>query len=252
MLNGFLSWFYEFMTTMLEGVWRIISNFFLGLFQIFNFGVYFDQFSRYSSMFNPLDWILSILAFIIAFAIWAGVIFIIVLLIRKYIRFRRTIVGNEDLLEEIADLHRDVVRLTSEKERILQLKVGQSGMTPEEMKAFLAQMENERTEAELDSAEQKEGGEAQEAAPTQAQAPRFYRLSAVDEKYAYYIPPQYDHSMSLEEICDDVRNYACSVSHLYYEIKIIRLMFAGLASTKMILLQGISGTGKTSLPYMVG
>jgi 5-methylcytosine-specific restriction endonuclease McrBC GTP-binding regulatory subunit McrB len=29
-------------------------------------------------------------------------------------------------------------------------------------------------------------------------------------------------------------------------------MFAGLASTKMILLQGISGTGKTSLPYIMG
>ena len=39
---------------------------------------------------------------------------------------------------------------------------------------------------------------------------------------------------------------------LYYEIKTIRLMFAGLASTKLILLQGISGTGKTSLPYMLG
>ena len=29
-------------------------------------------------------------------------------------------------------------------------------------------------------------------------------------------------------------------------------MFAGMASTKMILLQGISGTGKTSLPYAMG
>ena len=29
-------------------------------------------------------------------------------------------------------------------------------------------------------------------------------------------------------------------------------MFAGLAATKMILLQGISGTGKTSLPYALG
>ena len=39
---------------------------------------------------------------------------------------------------------------------------------------------------------------------------------------------------------------------LFYEIKVIRLMFAGLASTKLILLQGISGTGKTSLPYAMG
>ena len=58
--------------------------------------------------------------------------------------------------------------------------------------------------------------------------------------------------MSLSEICDDFRNFACSKMHLYYEIRTIRLMFAGLASTKMILLQGISGTGKTSLPYSMG
>jgi hypothetical protein len=39
---------------------------------------------------------------------------------------------------------------------------------------------------------------------------------------------------------------------LFYEEKVIRLLFAGLASTKLILLQGISGTGKTSLPYAMG
>ena len=58
--------------------------------------------------------------------------------------------------------------------------------------------------------------------------------------------------MSLSEICEDLRNFACSRARLFYDIKIIRLMFAGLASTKLILLQGISGTGKTSLPYVMG
>ena len=40
--------------------------------------------------------------------------------------------------------------------------------------------------------------------------------------------------------------------HLYYEPKVIRLFIAGMASTKLIILQGISGTGKTSLPYSFG
>ena len=39
---------------------------------------------------------------------------------------------------------------------------------------------------------------------------------------------------------------------MYYDIRTIRLMMAGLASTKLIILQGISGTGKTSLPYVMG
>jgi 5-methylcytosine-specific restriction endonuclease McrBC GTP-binding regulatory subunit McrB len=40
--------------------------------------------------------------------------------------------------------------------------------------------------------------------------------------------------------------------HLYYEPKTIWLFVAGMASTKLIILQGISGTGKTSLPYAFG
>jgi hypothetical protein len=39
---------------------------------------------------------------------------------------------------------------------------------------------------------------------------------------------------------------------LYYQIKIIRLFLAAFASSRLIILQGISGTGKTSLPYAFG
>jgi hypothetical protein len=39
---------------------------------------------------------------------------------------------------------------------------------------------------------------------------------------------------------------------LFYDIKIIRLFIAAFASTRLIILQGISGTGKTSLPYAFG
>ena len=39
---------------------------------------------------------------------------------------------------------------------------------------------------------------------------------------------------------------------LFYEPKIIRLFLSSFASTRLIILQGISGTGKTSLPYAWG
>lgn len=74
----------------------------------------------------------------------------------------------------------------------------------------------------------------------------------MDEKYVFYEKPLYRHDFDLKTLCDDFRNFACSNMGLFYEVKTIRLMFAGLASTKMILLQGISGTGKTSLPYAMG
>ena len=75
-------------------------------------------------------------------------IFLIVLGVRKYIRFRRTLIGNEDLLEEIADLHRDVVRLNNEKEKIMQIKVQQAGITYDELKTVIDGNEEEVKEKE--------------------------------------------------------------------------------------------------------
>lgn len=249
-MDGFLSWFFDFMTTMLGGVWRAISNFFVGLFQIINFPAYISQLKRYAPGFGVLDWILTILAIILTYAFWAGVVFLIVLLVRKYVRFRRSLVGNEDLLEEIADLHRDVMRLTREKEHILALQAGRGALDQIRLTELA-----ERTAQTEEQGAATEGGNTPEEKTGVAGLPtvyRFSRLTAVDERYRHYTPPIYDDSMSLREICDDLRNYAASAAHLYYEIKTIRLMFAGLASTKLILLQGISGTGKTSLPYVMG
>ncbi len=81
---------------------------------------------------------------------------------------------------------------------------------------------------------------------------RFYKLSQVDKEYEGYIPPDYDNEITLPEICERFRNFACSRMKLYYDIKIIRLFLASFASTRLIILQGISGTGKTSLPYAFG
>lgn len=74
----------------------------------------------------------------------------------------------------------------------------------------------------------------------------------VDAFYADYTPPAYDNEITLSGICEAYRNFACSRMHLYYDIRTVRLFLAGMASTKLIILQGISGTGKTSLPYSFG
>ena len=231
-----------FMKQMLGGIWQAISNLFLGIGQIFNFGVYGRQLA--GQQFG-WAWVLVILVLLLTLAIWGALIFLIVLAIRKYIRFRRTAVGREDLLEEIAELHRDVIRLTAEKEKIMNLKVASAGLSREEMQAVLG----------VSDEFPKEGEEAQAegaAGAVEEEGNRFARLSAVDEKYVYYNPPHYNREMDLAALCEDIRNFACYHSHLYYEIKTIRLMIAGLSCTKLIVLQGISGTGKTSLPYTLG
>ena len=57
---------------------------------------------------------------------------------------------------------------------------------------------------------------------------------------------------SLEEICINFRNYAASKLGLYYELEVMKQVFASFGAAKMLILQGISGTGKTSIPYAFG
>lgn len=257
-MDGFLSWFFAFMTKILEGFWLSISSFFLGIVQIFNFPAYFDQVQQYKSNFGVFDWILVILTLLFTYAIFALIIVMLVLVVRKYIRFRHTLVGNEDLLEEIADLHRDLTRVTKEKERIMALKVGSTGISMDQINAIFDEREEaQQSENALESTEKTadlptEAADEKEKQLIDSGAQRFFRLSAVDKEYEYYTAPEYERGMNLAEICEDIRNYACSQMKLYYEIKTLRLMIAGFASTKLVILQGISGTGKTSLPYMLG
>lgn len=240
---------------MIRGIWEIFQYMGIGIYKIFNIPGYIVSIRNNSASFTFLDWLFTVLTFILTYAIWGILVYMLILLVRKYIRFRRTIVGNEDLLEEIADLHRDVIRLTQEKEKIMALKLGQNTLSVEQLGEIFGRPEEGEV---FDVPGLSAGGGNVKTTPANAAAPadqggrRFFRLSSVDEKYEYYVAPEYDRSMSLSEICDDLRNFACYKGRLFYDIRTIRLMLAGLASTKLILLQGISGTGKTSLPYIMG
>ena len=59
-------------------------------------------------------------------------------------------------------------------------------------------------------------------------------------------------NFTLQELCDTFRNFSASKLGLYYDINLIRLFIASFASNKLIILEGISGTGKTSLAYAFG
>ena len=78
---------------------------------------------------------------------------------------------------------------------------------------------------------------------------RFPKLTLVDEKYENYPVPAYNNEITLEDFVEGYRLFAASQMHLYYTPEIVRRFVAGMAASKLLILEGISGTGKTSLPY---
>lgn len=252
-MNEFLKWFFAFISEMLGGFALIFKGLWNGIKQIFNIKEYIKIFKSYSTEFGVLGWILAVLAIVVVVAIFALIVFMIILAVRKYLRFRHSIVSNEDLIEEIADLQHKVIKMTKEKDDIMAMKVSQMGLPNKTGEAL----------AIAGSASYDENGEPAAAASNgesvvtsdgivQTADYRFSKLIEVDNFYADYTPPEYDNDITLSGICEAYRNFACSRMHLYYDIKTIRLFIAGMASTKLIILQGISGTGKTSLPYSFG
>jgi len=232
-LEDFLAQFF------VKGVWGIVKGIGLGIANIFNIPKYIDIFKAWKSQFGAGGWILAILSILVILAVLAALVWLIYLLVRRYLRFRKTVVSQEELLNEVATLNRDVIKLTTEKEKILAMKVSQLGLKPGES-PFL---EEEKAEGE--------DGEKTEDMLDEDYS-RFYKLTQVDLEIENYVPPEYNDTITLPEICEMFRNFACSRMGLYYEIKIIRLFLAAFASTRLIILQGISGTGKTSLPYAFG
>ena len=252
-MNDFLKWFFVFISEILKGFGMIFKGLWEGLKQIFNISEYAKIFKDYSGDFNALEWVFDVLSLIIVAAIFALIIFLIVMLIRKYVRFRHSIVGDEDVIEELGVLQRQVIKLTKEKDEIMAMKVAQIGV-PAGAAALPSGGYGLSQSAEYSQGEVPAESEQPAAVNgvIQTSDVRFSKLIEVDNYYKNYIAPDYDNSITLAAICENYRNFACSRMHLYYDIRTVRLFIAGMASTKLIILQGISGTGKTSLPYSFG
>ena len=230
-MDTFFRFLYEFLSQFFSGFISFFIGIKNGIISMFNIPKYISIVGFYKDDFNTPEWILVSIAIIILIAIVGGIIFLIYFLIRKYIRFHKTIVEQESLLEEVAELNQQVATLMEEKERILAMKVSQLGLKPGED----SEITEESPQEEVDTT-----------------TSRFPKLTAVDNEYANYKIVNYNNSFTLEQLVENFRNFAASHLGLYYKSEMIRLFIAALASTKLVILQGISGTGKTSLAYAWG
>ncbi len=232
-------YYVDFLRQFFSNLWAFIKTIFQALIDLFytNAIDYLNQFVQRTARFTVVDWLAYVLVFLINIAFITLFVLRIIQAIKKSKRFRAKKIEKVELLEEIENLNYKIEELVQEKNQILGMKV--SGKAP-----------TLKTSEDL-SEEEKPVDEK----PKVITDSRFVKLINVDEKYENDISTvnmNQDDFLSLPQLVERFINFSASQLHLYYDTKVISAFFAGLATTKIMILEGISGTGKTSLPYAMG
>ena len=275
-MSEFLKFAYELLSQVLYNIVQWLAAFVKLL--LTGWVEYFLIFRTYLPTLNIPAKILSVLLMLVLIAI---PVLIVVLLVRHLImrhKLKMDKTDNAELYREIGRLNKQVISLVDEKNRILALKVNAMGGTARIPYVGASALADDvlPTVGNVTGNVPAAGGVAvaggnvkldasesfAEAAATavvnakerveeaqRSQVHRFPKLTLVDEKYHGYVEPAYDNGISLEEFTEGYRLYAASNLQLYYTPEIVRRFVAGMASSKLLILEGISGTGKTSLPY---
>jgi hypothetical protein len=215
--------------------------------------------------FNTLSWIMVVVAAVLNFSLIIFLVLRIYLWIKKYFSFRRIEIEKNELIEEIAGLNEKVIDLIDEKNQILAMKVSQLGINArsgETGEVYYGKASGSMQPAYSgtgplsSSAAMVASGSSDAPQPTAPVGPsRFVKLIAVDKEYAgkdTHIYMEDSDYVALPELVTRFVNFAASQLKLYYTPRMVSYFFAGMAASKIIILEGISGTGKTSLPYAMG
>ena len=285
-MSEFLKFAYEVLSQVVYNIVTWLAGF-LTLF-ITGWVQYFNIFFTYFPTLSITGKILSVILMLILIAI-PILLFVIIVrhaILRHQLKTDKS--DNAALYKEIGRLNKQVLSLMDEKNSILALKVnamggteripymGASALTDDVIPTVDAVTNSASAAASAVNPNMPLPGTAALAAAAAqshgklsagaggAGAPivqavlseaklniehRFPKLTLVDEKYAALTPPEYDNEISLQEFTEGYRRYAASQMKLYYTPEIVRRFVAGMAASKLLILEGISGTGKTSLPY---
>ncbi len=258
-MENFLKYFYQDFGRMFRAFLEVLQALAEWLNTILNFPLRIKIIQAYDSEFGTLDWILLFGSQLILIIIIVVMAVLLVKLLRKIFRFHVPIKKYDALVKQVQNLQRDLIRANYEKDKLLAMKVAELGLKPEQvdknslLNNMYEEKEGESQAGEAATAAHNENRNTFESPCVDPLESRFFRLTEVDNFYKLYKEtPIYDNNITLAEFCERFRLFACSELHLYYDLRLIRHFIASLGTTRIIILQGISGTGKTSLPYAFG
>jgi hypothetical protein len=235
-MEQFSRWYIEFFQKLLKDVGQIIIGFFKGIYDLIlgNPIAYFSDFLAASKTFELFDWIVAILASIITLIMFGALLVLLYQLLRRYFRFVKIERQKSELLYEIGNLNSKVTTLVDEKNAVVALSGSKKNGS---------------------NTSKSNGAMTKTSKDHKKQMSRFVKLVQVDEKYKYsslQIQMTEDDKISLKDMVKRFVNFSASQLNLYYTEKTVATFLAGMAASKTMILEGISGTGKTSLPYAFG
>lgn len=281
-MSEFLSFAWELLAKVVYNIVAVFASI-LNLF-IFGWVDYFNIFLTYFNTFDLVGKIGAVLLFVLLIAIPVLIAIIVVRRWKLHRALKSDTSDNKTLYREIGRLNKQVLDLMDEKNKLLALKVnamggtqripyvGASALTDDSIPT-VANVVGEGSAAggegagvvagsaslSLDGDSVSGAAAAMAKATVEAKtlaeekeislATRFPKLSQVDLKYRDWQPPAYDNDITLEHFAEGYREFACNEMGLYYSSEVVRRFVAGMAASKLLILEGISGTGKTSLPY---
>jgi hypothetical protein len=237
-MRGFAQFYLEFLgqlwNNFVEGLKIFGSLFTKAFYKDWVDNGYINSFTNAIGTWNALDYVAFIVVLIINFGFIFLLVTLIVQLVKRYIHFNKRELDKDVLVEEVSLLNQKVVELIDEKNKILAMRVSQIGVGGQ-------------------GAVDYDGG--QSGSKKADNESRFSKLIQADQWAAenpkITVMTQSD-MLDLQELVDRFINFSASQLKLYYTREIIARFFAGLATSKVLILEGISGTGKTSLPYAMG
>ena len=229
-MADFAEYYIEFLTKLFQNIGVFFKTIGIAIADIFRYDIpeYIADLQRAAGEFGALGWITYILVTLINLVCVFFILYRLFQLLRRYVFFRAKEVEKDELMEALAVEKEKVAQLTIEKNQLYAMKAGV--VYPG-------------------------GREPEKAEVKQLPATRFNKLTAIDLKYADmapFISNAEAEGLTLSALVEKFVAYAASQLRLYYRKEIVREFFAGMATTKVLIIEGISGTGKTSLPYAMG
>ena len=240
-METYARFLFDFLDQFFSGFKDVFSGFFSGIQKTFNIGKYNEIIQYYKTDFSISEWVLVALAITALVFVIGVVALLIILFVKKNAKWKKKLMNQEELLQEIDSLNNQVESLIEEKLKILDMKNPELGIKSDIPNESADESYTTGTDEEESDEVTEDSGES-----------RFSKLRMIDEEYLTYKQKDYKNTFTLPEFCHQFRHFAASQLGLYYSEKMIKLFVSAIASTKLVILQGISGTGKTSIALAWG